>query len=62
MNASVFVLSSDNEGFGLVLVEALALGNKLYQLIVSGPKEILKNGEFGQLVPVGNYKRISRFY
>ena len=60
MNASVFVLSSDNEGFGLVLVEALALGKQIVSTdCQSGPKEILKNGEFGQLVPVGNYKRLA---
>ena len=26
---------------------------------LSGPKEILKNGEFGQLVPVGDYKQLA---
>lgn len=59
-NASIFVLSSDNEGFGLVLVEALALKKQIVSTdCPSGPKEILKDGKFGKLVPVNDAEKLS---
>lgn len=53
--ADVFALTSITEGFGHVLVEALALGT----LVVStrcrpGAEEILGDGEFGLLADVGD--------
>ncbi|MGE4545126.1 MAG: glycosyltransferase [Pedobacter sp.] len=54
-NASVFVSSSAWEGFGNVIVEALAAGTQVVAtLCPGGPSEILDGGRFGHLVPVGD--------
>lgn len=51
-NAGALVLSSREEGFGLVLLEAMSLGCATISLSCpTGPTDILQNGKFGKLVP-----------
>lgn len=53
--SDIFVLSSDFEGFGVVLVEALATGITVVTTDCKyGPAEIVNNGEFGYLAAVGD--------
>jgi len=58
--SSVFVLSSAWEGFGNVIVEAMACGTPIVSTdCKSGPSEILDNGNFGKLVPVGDSEKMA---
>jgi len=54
-HSSLFALTSRWEGLGFVLIEALAVGTPVVATDCrSGPREILQDGKYGRLVPVGN--------
>jgi len=53
--SDLLVLSSNSEGFGLVIVEALSLGKTVVSTdCPSGPAEIIGDNEFGYLCRVDN--------
>ncbi len=58
--SSVCVLSSAWEGFGNVLVESMGAGTPVVSTdCPSGPAEILENGKYGRLVPVGAWEAMA---
>ncbi len=50
----VFVLSSVNEGFGRVIIEAMAAGAPVVSTAVGGTPEVIDDGVTGLLVPPGD--------
>lgn len=58
--AALFVLSSKEEGLGNVLIEALYCGASLVSTdCPHGPNEILRGGQYGKLVQVGDIEAMS---
>ena len=59
--ADLFVLTSKYEGMPNVLIEAIQC--KTYIISTNcktGPKELLLNGRYGSIVPVGDHNRIAK--
>ena len=57
-SASVLVLTSQFEPFGIILVEALARGLPVISSRCDGPEDIVQDGENGWLFDVGNVEQL----
>lgn len=57
----IFIMSSNREGLGNVLIEALAAGLRIVSTdCPSGPSEILSGGRFGKLTPVNDARMFAQ--
>lgn len=58
--ADLFLLTSNYEGYGMAVVEALAAGCLVVMTDVGCAGEIVRNGENGIVIPVGDEDALSR--
>lgn len=57
--ADAFLLTSDSEGWGLVVLEAAAHRLPLIMTDVGLAREVIKNGESGFIIPVGDEEELA---
>jgi glycosyltransferase involved in cell wall biosynthesis len=55
----VFVSASHTESFGLAIAEAMASGTAVVATETEGASELIKTGETGLLVPIGNIDKLA---
>lgn len=61
LQASVFVITSRYEGSPVVLMEAQGIGTPSVATDApSGSREILDNGKYGKLCPIGDYEAVAQ--
>jgi len=53
-DAALYVVSSDEEGLGLTILEAMASGRPVVSTDCGGPSTVIVEGETGVLTPVGD--------
>ena len=58
-SASVFALTSAEEGLGMVLLEAMSCGVPVVSTACGGPNSIISDGEDGFLVPLNDARSLS---
>ncbi|MHC4660849.1 MAG: glycosyltransferase [Planctomycetota bacterium] len=58
-SADIFVLPSRSESFGLVNIEAMAMGLPVISTTVMGIPEVIKDGVNGYLVPPGDVRALA---
>ena len=58
-NAALFVLPSDEEGLGIVLLEAMASGTPVVSTRCGGPETIIVDEDTGFLTPVGDAQALA---
>ncbi len=58
--ASVCVLSSNEEGLGLVLLEAMSSGIPVVSTDCGGPRTAIVDGQTGFLTPVGDSESLAK--
>lgn len=56
--ADVFLLTSNSEGWGLVVIEAASYGLPIIMTDVGCAGEVIKNEESGLVIPVGDQKKL----
>ncbi len=58
-DAAIFVCSSRDEVFPLTILEAMSMGKAIVTTDVGGVREMLRDGEEGVIVPVGDSKALA---
>ncbi len=56
--ADVFMLTSDSEGWGMVVIEAASYGLPIIMTDVGCAREVIKNNQSGLVIPVGDQKSL----